>query len=184
MGPGRTGHQRYFYLDIDGTPLPFQDSATILDVLRTGEVVEQRLMNRGVAHNLKLILEYRGCLFHAVFRVVDVTEREKTGSKRIVLNYRDFWGFEIAAYALNEVLGIGRIPLVVERTIGGAPGSVQISMEGTKPEDLLLEEGELDRPDRTYWWQPLAKGVQIGLVAHPKECAYSYVVYRVSNKKL
>ena len=29
-------------------------------------------------------------------------------------------------------------------------------MEGTTPEDLLLEEGRLEPPDRTYWWQQKA----------------------------
>jgi len=143
----------YVYLDIDDRPLPFQDHATILEALRTAPVVEQELMSRGVAHNIKLVLEYRGARFHAVLRMVDVTEKEKTGSKRMVVKYRDSYVFEIVAYELNELLGIGRMPPTVERSVGGQKGSVQIWMEGTVPEDLLLKQDRLNPPDRSDWWR-------------------------------
>ena len=72
----------YVYLDIDGTPLPFQDTATILEALRTGEVVDQKLMSRGVAQNLKLVLEYQGCLVSTQsFESSMSSRRRHTGSK-------------------------------------------------------------------------------------------------------
>ena len=143
----------YVYLDIDGEPLPFQDHATIQKALRTGSVVHQKLMSRGVANNIKLILEYQDVRFHAVLRVVDVTEKEKAGSHRMMLKYRDSYIFEVAAYQLNELLGIERIPPTVERTVAGQIGSAQIWMERTAPEDVLLEKGELIPPDMADWWR-------------------------------
>lgn len=143
----------YVYLDVDGEPLPFQDHAAIIEALRTGTIVEQKVMSRGVAQNTKLVLESEGVSFHAVFRTIDVAEKEKTGSKRMVVKYRDSWQFEIAAYELNELLGIGRIPPVVERIINGTPGSIQIWMEETTPEDILVKEGHLDPPNTTSWLQ-------------------------------
>lgn len=141
----------YVYLDVGGRPLPFQDHAAILEALRTGTVVEKKLMTRGVARNTKLVLEVDGVRFHAVFRTIDVSEREKTTSKRIIIKYRDSWQFEIAAYELSELLGIGRVPPAVERTIDGVPGSIQIWMEGTTPEDLMVKDDRLDPPDTTSW---------------------------------
>jgi hypothetical protein len=141
----------YVYLDVDGKPLPFQDHAAILEALRTGTIVEQKVMSRGVAQNTKLVLEINGVRFHAVFRKINVSEREKTTSKRIIIKYRDSWQFEIAAYELSELLGIGRVPPAVERTIDGVPGSIQIWMEGTTPEDLMVKDDRLDPPDKTSW---------------------------------
>jgi len=141
----------YVYLDVNGTPLPFQTHAAILEALRTGTVVEQKLMTRGVAQNTKLVLDVDGVRLHAVLRTINVSEREKTTSKRIIIKYRDSWQFEIAAYELSELLGIGRVPPVVERTIDGVPGSIQIWMEGTTPEDLMVEDDRLDPPDKTFW---------------------------------
>lgn len=143
----------YVYLDVDGKPLPFQDHETILEALRTASVVEQKLMSRGVAQNIKLLLEYEGVRFQAVLRLIDVTEKEETGSFRMVVKYRDSYIFETAAYELNELLGIGRIPPTVERRVGEHKGSVQIWMEGTAPEDMLLEQDRLHPPDRGYWWR-------------------------------
>jgi len=143
----------YVYLDVDGKPLPFQDDAAILDALRTASVIEQKVMSRGVAQNSKLLLEIDGVRFHAVFRTINLSEREETGSKRIILTFRDTWMFEIAAYELSELLGIGRVPPVVARTIDGVPGSIQIWMEETTPEDLMVKDGRLDPPDTTSYLQ-------------------------------
>ncbi len=147
----------YVYRDIEGKPLPFQDTASILEALRTGKIIKRELMSRGVANNIKLVLEHRKTRFHAVLRVINVTEKEETGSLRMVVKYRDSCIFEVAAFELNELLGIGRIPPTVARRVDGAEGSVQIWMEGTTPEDILLEKGRLRPPDKNHWWQQ--KGV-------------------------
>jgi len=147
----------YVYRDIEGNPLPFQDTPSILEALRTGRIVERELMSRGVASNIKLVLEHDETRFHAVLRMIDVTEKEETGSLRIVANYRDSYVFEVAAFELNELLGIGRIPPTVVRRVDGAEGSVQIWMECMTPEDIMLKQNRLKPPDRNRWWQQ--KGV-------------------------
>ena len=147
----------YVYKDIEGNPLPFQDTHSILEALKTGEIVERKLMSRGVANNIKLVLEYQGARFHAVLRLINVTEKEETGSVRMVVKYRDTYIFEAAAFELNELLGIRRIPPTTVRRVDGAEGSIQIWMEGMTPEDILLDEDRLRPPDKNEWWQQ--KGV-------------------------
>ena len=146
----------YVYLDTEGCSLPFQDNATILEALRTGEIVEREQMSRGVAKNIKLLIQYEGVRFKAVMRLIDVTEKEKTGSQRMVVKYRDSYIFESAAYELSELLGIGRVPPTAERSVGEVGSTVQIWMEGTTPEDIMLEEGRLKPPDKTAWWKQKA----------------------------
>jgi hypothetical protein len=146
----------YVYLDSAGNPLPFQDKATILEALRTAEVVERKQMSRGIAKNIKLLLEFESVRFGAVLRLIEVTEQEETGSKRMVVTYRDSRIFEAAAYELSEILGIGRVPPTVERNVGGARGTVQIWMEGMAPEDIMLEEGRLKPPNKSKWWKQKA----------------------------
>jgi len=147
----------YVYTDVEGNPLPFQDTPSILKALKTGEIVERKLMSRGVANNIKLVLEYQGARFHAVLRLINVTEKEETGSVRMVVKYRDTYIFEAAAFELNELLGIRRIPPTTVRRVDGAEGSIQIWMEGMTPEDIMLEEDRLRPPDKSEWWQQ--KGV-------------------------
>ncbi len=152
----------YVYRDTEGNPLPFQDKATILEALRTGDIIEREQMSRGVANNIKLVLEFKdsrckkAVRFNAVMRLIDVTEKEKTGSQRMVVKYRDSYIFEAAAYELSEVLGIGRVPPTAERYAGEVGSSVQIWMEGTAPEDIMLKEGRLRPPDKSSWWKQKA----------------------------
>jgi hypothetical protein len=143
----------YVWRDVDGNPLPFQDTATILEALRTAEIVEQEQMSRGIAKNVKLLLEYEGVRFKAVLRMIDVTEKEKTGSLRMVVKYRDSHIFEAAAFELSELLGLGRVPPTVQRGLAGHDGTVQIWMEGVAPEDVMLKEGRLTPPDKVSWWR-------------------------------
>ncbi len=149
----------YRYLDIDGKPLPFQDKATILRALRTGEIIERKQMSRGVAKNLKLVLEFKDdrfegpVRFRAVMRLINAAEKEKTGSPRMFVEYRDSHIFEAAAYELSEILGIGRVPPTAMRVLNQVGSTVQIWMEGTTPEDIMLEEGRLRPPDRPSWWK-------------------------------
>lgn len=147
----------YVYTDVEGNPLPFQNTPSILEALKTGEIVERKLMSRGVANNIKLVLEYQGARFHAVLRLINLTEKEETGSVRMVVKYRDTYIFEAAAFELNELLGIRRIPPTTIRRVDGAEGSIQIWMEGMTPEDIMLEEDLLRPPDKNEWWQQ--KGV-------------------------
>lgn len=147
----------YVYRDVEGNPLPFQDIPSILEALRSGKVVESKVMSRGVASNLKLTLEHRQARFHAVLRMIDITEKEETGSLRMVVKYRDSHIFEVAAFELNELLGIGRVPPTTSRRVDGVQGSIQIWMEGMTPEDIMLEEDRLRPPDREFWWRQ--KGV-------------------------
>jgi hypothetical protein len=146
----------FLYRDVNGAVLPFQDHATILEVLGTAPIIHREVMERGVAKNVRLVLDADGTNIRAVLRLVDRKEREDTGSARMVVTFRDSYIFETAAYELDRMLGIGRIPPTTGRHVGGADGSVQIWMEGVTPEDILLDEDRLKPPDLEHWHQQKA----------------------------
>ena len=103
----------------------------------------------------KCVLEYEGIRFHGAFRSVDVTARKSAprGIEKPTKKYRDAAIFEMAAYELSELLGIGRVPPVVERTIDGHDGTLQIWMEGVRPEVVLIKDDLLHPPDAVRWFQ-------------------------------
>lgn len=147
-----SGLEAYRWLDVDGRPLPFQDHAAIREALRSGSVISREKIGRGVAGAEKLVLEHDGARFHAAFRTVDVeVESEPMSGAKRPKSYRDAAIFEVAAYELSELYGIGRVPPAVARSIDGAHGTVQIWMEQTTPEIELLEQGSLDPPDPARW---------------------------------
>ena len=145
----------YVWLDVNRQPLPFQDHTTIQDMMGSARVVGRELIGRGIAGTEKLTLEHDNTRFHAAFRTVDLTVRPSLSGRveRSTMKYRDAAIFESAAYELSELLGIGRVPPVVERHIDTTSGTVQIWMEETRPEVELLERKELHPPDVARWLQ-------------------------------
>jgi hypothetical protein len=123
-----TGLDGYVWRDASGEPLPFQDHETIMEVLRTARVISREKVGRGVAGVERLLLAHEGLRFHAAFRSVDVTARKSAprGIEKPTKKYRDAAIFESAAYELSELLGIGRVPPVVNRSIDGQDGTLQI----------------------------------------------------------
>ncbi len=150
-----TGIDGYIWLDVNDEPLPFQDHATIQEWMRSAKVISREKVELGIAGVEKLVLEHEGIRFHAAFRSVDVTVRKAAprGVERWTKKYRDAAIFESAAYEISELLGIGRVPPVVERSIDGQNGTVQIWMEGTQPEVVLNQEDQLLPPDVLRWKQ-------------------------------
>jgi hypothetical protein len=150
-----TGLDGYVWLDINGDPLPFQDHATIMEMMRSGRVVSREKVGRGVAGVEKLVLENGDVQYHGAFRSVDLTARKTAprGIEKPTKKYRDAAIFESAAYELSELLGIGRVPPVVERSIDGQNGTVQIWMEEIRPEVVLIQNDQLRPPDAVRWMQ-------------------------------
>ena len=150
-----TGLDGYVWLDVNDEPLPFQDHATIREMMRSARVVSRKKVGRGIAGVEKLVLEHETIQFHAAFRSVDVTVRKSApqGIEQPRKKYRDAAIFESAAYELSELLGIGRVPPVVERGIDGQNGTVQIWMEAIRPEVVLIQSDQLHPPDVVRWRQ-------------------------------
>jgi len=145
----------YVWLDVNDEPLPFQDHATIMEKMRSARVVSREKVGRGVAGVEKLVLEIEDIQFHAAFRSVDLTARKSAsrGVEKPTKKYRDAAIFESAAYELSELLGIGRVPPVVERSIDSQNGTVQIWMEEIRPEVVLIQTDQLRPPDAVRWMQ-------------------------------
>jgi hypothetical protein len=150
-----TGIEGYVWLDINDEPLPSQDHATIQEMMRAARVVSREKVGRGIAGVEKLVLDHEDIHFHAAFRHVDITVRKSApqGIEQPRKKYRDAAIFESAAYELSELLGIGRVPPVVERSVDGQKGTVQIWMEAIRPEVVLIQGDQLLPPDVMRWKQ-------------------------------
>jgi hypothetical protein len=137
----------YRYLDVDGSPLPFQSDAEIEAFLADAEIIDSSLVGEGITIPRKLVLQGDGFRAHAIFKDVDV-ERHKV-KERVNDSHR----FDTAAYKLDRLLGMDRVPPSTYRTVGGETGTIRIWLEQTVNEHKRSRKLEVEPPDYRRWHQ-------------------------------
>lgn len=142
------------WLGVDGTPLPFAGPDEVEAFLATAEIVEEKKIHTGRTAPTKLLLERDGIRAHAVFK--DVDEIVHHGVTRIegvtVADFRDFHLHDCAAYRLDRLLGLGRVPPSVPREVKGRQGTVTLWIEHTIMEKDRRSK-QLGPPDPYFWEQ-------------------------------
>ncbi|MCW8984074.1 MAG: hypothetical protein OQK55_01925 [Thermoanaerobaculales bacterium] len=138
-------YEGYLFLDVDGRPLPFQSDEGIEEYLRAASVVSTSKIPVGVTHPRKVLLNRANLRLNAVFKDIDeeksmVRDPTATGRGKLYLTWRDSYTYDIAAYRLDRLIGMDRVPPVVARKIKGRQGSLQIWLEGTITENTRHEE--------------------------------------------
>ncbi len=143
--PAGERFEGYSFRDADGRPLPFQTDEAIEAFLATAEVASMTKIPVGVSDPKKLLLNGDGLQVNAVFKDIDHQEkkiRETTAGKtKFYLRWRDWYGYDIAAYKLDRLLNLNRVPPVIERTIKRDSGSVQIWLQGVITDTKRRDEG-------------------------------------------
>ena len=136
--PQRVEFEGYLFRDVDGDPLPTQSDQAVEEILKTGEIVSTQKIPVGITRPRKLVLAHEGRQVHASFKNIDLTEHKRRdrgpGGNTLYIEWRDWYGYDIAAYRLDRLLGLYRVPPTVERRDGSETGAVSIWLEGTLPE--------------------------------------------------
>jgi len=123
----------HIWTDQNGTPLPFQTMDEIETFLLTASPTYLETIRTGVNRPEKYLLEKDGLQVRAIFR----HESEIDGGEMIrgtlikTPFFRDSYLSEIAAYEMNQILGLNNLPPTVLRTIGDREGTLQLWAEQT-----------------------------------------------------
>lgn len=146
----------YVWLDVEGRPLPFQTDAAIEKFLAEANVESMKKIDIGVTLPRKVLLAGGGVLVHAAFKDVDETKKNITeptaGKTRLYREWRDSHLYDVAAYHLDRLLGLDRVPPAVPRTIRHTEGTLIIWLEGTITWTRRRDIG-VDPPDQLRWDQ-------------------------------
>jgi len=148
----------YVWSDVNGDPLPFQDEPRLLYVLRSGDVISTSRVSEGTNRNLKVELEDpdTGARVYAVFRDVDATVHTDQGLRSVEqFRLRDRAAHELAAYRIDRMLGLRRVPPVVRREIDRRAGTLQLWMQGVMSERDRRDQ-EVPVPDTVTWARQLS----------------------------
>ena len=133
-------------------PAPPLTPAEMAEFLRSGDVVSSQVLSTGVTRPLKLTIKSGGMTHDAVFQAINQSvpvQRMKNG--RTELNFRDTYHYNIAAYRLAVLLGMGdMVPVTVERTWDGRKGSLSWWVDWKWDETRRLKENARP-PDPVDW---------------------------------
>ena len=144
--------ENYTWTGPTGDPLPFKSFQDAEKFLASSEVARSKTRREGPNKYKKVVLDNDGVWANGIFRWENVVKRpDITGSSTMASrHFRDSYESEVAAYKINEILGLYNIPPTVYREIEGRSGSVQLWMEKTTKEVDRREKG-ITPPDVTSW---------------------------------
>ncbi len=119
--------------------------------LLTAKVVGSRPASKGVTHTWRLTLT-DGTLTHdANFQPIDEHKSEMKLASGTELNFVDSYKYNIAAYALAELLGMDdMVPVYVERKWKGQTGSMSLYLP-SKMDEAERHKQKLSPPDTDAW---------------------------------
>jgi hypothetical protein len=147
----------YLFLDTEGQPLPIQTDAEIEAFLAEAEIVKTSSIPTGTTLPRKLTLKGEGFEAFAVFKNIDIERRKVTekinGRKHFSLVWHDSYRYDIAAYEIDRLLGLDRVPPVVPRAIKQNSGAVSIWLAKTVTATDLALKLKVDPPDQERWNQ-------------------------------
>jgi hypothetical protein len=143
------------FLGPDGEPLPFADDDALLEFLASAPVVEVKEIGEGITRPRRLTLERDGVRVRGLFQTVHEQRRvAHVAPGRREANFRDFHGFEPAAYRLGRLLGLTNIPPSTSRRFDGDSGSIQLWIEKATSEKERAKAGTA-HPDLLRWKREL-----------------------------
>jgi len=123
----------------------------IKQFLLTAKVVNSRESKKGVTHTLRLTLSDGTVTHDASFQAVDEHKTEVRFTLGPELNFVDSYKYNIAAYALAELLSMDdMLPVYVERKWAGKVGSLSWWLP-VKMDEAELHKQKLTAPDADAW---------------------------------
>lgn len=111
------------------------------DFLETAPVVSMKGLHGGVTMPYRCTLRRDGDERRAILKTVDlVVEGEARVGDTTERGFTDRYHYEIAAYRLDRLLGLGMVPVTVFRNVAAQPGSLQAWVEDAMTEEQRRAE--------------------------------------------
>ncbi len=133
---------------------PSTTCADIEEFLRNGSVGAMRNLPRGVTLPKRATLTQGGLKHDASIQTVNETKTSFQGKRGMELNFRDFWGYNIAGYEIAKMLDLNMVPPYVERKAGGSSASFTWWVDDAMMEIDRLQK-KIQPPDVEAWNQQM-----------------------------
>lgn len=116
---------------------PVLSDAETEQFLLKGRVTRSQGAGKGITGSLRATMT-DGTITHlAHVQTIDESKREFRSQQGTEFNFRDYWGYNVAAYRIDRLIGLGLVPVSVERRWKSQPAAYTWWLD-----DVLMDEGE------------------------------------------
>ncbi len=127
----------------------------IEDFLRTAKISAIRGTSKGVTLPRRATLDNGRIQHDAANQTIDESKPKFQSRSGSELNFRDFWGYNVAGYELARLLDLNMVPPYVARKVAGSSASVSWWV------NVMVDEADrirkkMEPPDRTTWNEQVA----------------------------
>src|SRR2546427_7911240 len=114
-----------------------------IDFLQHAKVIARKPEEKGKSDALHLTLSDGKVTYDASFQPIDERKMQGPGPRGgMELNFRDYWGYNIAGYRVAKLLGLDdMVPVYTERSWNGTKGAISWRGGGVQ-----VYEGDKDKP--------------------------------------
>ncbi len=119
--------------------------------LLNARIDELQAVGVGVTDSRRATLSDGRLTHDAHVQTVDIYMQKFTAGDKSEMNFRDFWGFNIAAYRLDKLLDLQMVPVSVERLVEGEKASVTWWVDRVLMGMAEYQEGERKPPNLTHF---------------------------------
>lgn len=127
------------------------DDAAQEQFLLKAKVVEARPAPGGITNSKRLTLSDGALVHDAHVQRIDRDKAREYNLRAIQANFTDTWRGNVAAYRLDRLLGLGMVPVSVERRVHGITSAVTWWVDGVLMTGQKFHETGAQPPDRERW---------------------------------
>jgi hypothetical protein len=120
------------------------------EFLRLGKIGQQKNIPKGVTLPTRATLEYNGVRHDAAVQTVNISKASYQTAKGTELNFKDFWGYNMAGYELAKIVELNMVPPYVERKVGGQEASLSWWVNDSMME-IDRKNRHMEPPDLDSW---------------------------------
>lgn len=107
-----------------GSPTRSWSVEEIEHFLATAQITDFHRLSEGVTNAVRATLSDGKSSHDAQIQQIDISKPSYPTAKGWELNFRDYWGYNVAAYRLSRILSLDRVPVSVRREIEGKGAAV------------------------------------------------------------
>ena len=130
-----------------------------IDFLQHAKVVASKPEKKGKSDALHLTLSDGKVTYDASFQPIDERKMQGPGPRGgMELNFRDYWGYNIAGYRVAKLLGLDdMVPVYTERSWNGTKGAISWRVADVQFDEADRYNQKIQPPDPDTWAKQMYK---------------------------